>query len=113
MLCPIDRDPADAEYVHVFVSFDCANVYGRTWRDMKDGKIIIQPSDLPRFLWADNKQNPEDLFEGFLKNDLLIKVSLLSSFAKLYNFFRFTWLSSAVARLQPAVEEALHVKVMH
>ena len=49
-------------------------LFERVLRNLKDGSIVTKLTDLPHVLWLNNEQDPEDLFTGFLKNPLLVKV---------------------------------------
>ncbi|KIL55622.1 hypothetical protein M378DRAFT_17781 [Amanita muscaria Koide BX008] len=60
LLCPIDEDWNNEE----------------TRQKLKDGRIIVQPEDLPSFLWQGCSRDKEDIFDGFLKHELLIKTYL-------------------------------------
>ncbi len=47
---------------------------------LEDGTILASPSDFPAFLWRNEKMNRTDPFEGFLRGEILVKVSTASAY---------------------------------
>lgn len=41
---------------------------------LSDGKIPLGGDDFPNFLWKNEQMNEDDMFDGFMKGDLLLKV---------------------------------------
>lgn len=51
-----------------------ADIFHRTKAQLCSGELEVPGDQWPIFLYADAKYNPEDPWEGFLRNRLLIKV---------------------------------------
>lgn len=47
-------------------------------RGLRDGVIKAAPDDFPRFLWQGERVK-DDLFDGWLQNDLIVKVRVEAS----------------------------------
>ncbi|KAJ7579392.1 hypothetical protein C8J56DRAFT_1169724 [Mycena floridula] len=47
-----------------------------TVNKLRQGQIIPRAEDLPNLLWAGNEKDPDDDFDGFLRNGLLLKAYL-------------------------------------
>lgn len=50
----------------------------RTRDQIRLFQIPITADDFPRFLWEGEQVNPQDMNEGFLRGELLIKVRVFS-----------------------------------
>jgi len=51
----------------------------RVRRGLRDGTTKVKPDDFPRLLYRQETINQEDLFDGFLRNQLLVKACCLHS----------------------------------
>jgi hypothetical protein len=60
---------------------NCTLIYfslvSRVRRGLRDGTIKVKPDDFPHLLYRQETINQEDLFDGFLRNQLLVKVCCL------------------------------------
>ena len=55
------------------------SLVSRVRRGLCDSTIKAKPDDFPHLLYRQETINQEDLFDGFLRNQLLIKVCCLHS----------------------------------
>ena len=45
---------------------------------LEDGTIQVAASDFPVFLWKNEKMDPSDPIDGFLRGEILVKASIFS-----------------------------------
>jgi hypothetical protein len=79
LLCPASKDWNDPKYVLLFFPFFLTydtNILFSICRGLEDGTILVSPSDFPTFLWKNEKMDQTDPLEGFLRGDILVKVSI-------------------------------------
>jgi hypothetical protein len=55
------------------------SLVSRVRRGLRDSTIKAKPDDFPRLLYRQETINQKDLFDGFLRNQLLVKVCCLHS----------------------------------
>ena len=80
LLCPATKDWKDLGYAPALMFWyrlSCHVSY-RTRTGLEDGTIQVAPSDFPVFLWKNEKMNPLDTIDGFLRGEILVKESIFS-----------------------------------
>lgn len=72
LLCPAELDWNDAQYGFSFLPVLFSLVI-RVRANLKGNKKM-KPTDFPKFLWKDETMNPDNMFDGFMRGSILVKV---------------------------------------
>lgn len=74
LLCPIDLDWSNAEYVIALVPSCAALIFHRTKEKLKSGTITVCGDQWPMMLYS-GLYDPLDPWNGLLRNYILVRVS--------------------------------------